>query len=144
MDFHQGGKFRVKGGYDQKPVEKVNNSGTSREEDTKESSTEEDTLVEYEELQTTQRSKTDLFLDVPIVNRDLLFNPNCYIGIIIDYLIEEVGIPKDLKDRVDLTDEDGKLLEVKKIPPYCNGLEFLQTSARDKQEGKVFAWRPRD
>lgn len=28
----------------------MNNSGTSREEDTKESSTEEDTLVEYEEV----------------------------------------------------------------------------------------------
>lgn len=59
-------------------------------------------FIDYEEfqLQTTQRSKTDLFLDVPIVNRDLLFNPNCYIGIIIDYLIEEVGIPKDLKGKV--------------------------------------------
>ncbi|CAG9855641.1 unnamed protein product [Phyllotreta striolata] len=83
--------------------------------------------ITYEEFQrqNSENHEDDVFLKPPVVNKELFFNPNCVIGIIFDYLLEQTGIPKELKNKIDLRDENGISMELNRHPPHNNGLEIF-------------------
>ncbi|CAG9830348.1 unnamed protein product [Diabrotica balteata] len=60
-----------------------------------------------------------------VENKRLLFNPDCFVGIILDYILEIVGIPREQKENIDMLDEKMKFLNIHLYSPNYEGIELF-------------------
>ncbi|KAG5876195.1 hypothetical protein JTB14_001938 [Gonioctena quinquepunctata] len=58
-------------------------------------------------------------------NKHLIINPDCFLGIILEYIYKEVGIPVEKRALFDIASEKGKLLKVNEHAPDTNGQQIF-------------------
>ncbi|CAG9822699.1 unnamed protein product [Phaedon cochleariae] len=86
--------------------------------------------IDYKDIQPSE------FICTAIENKQLLFNPDCYIRIILDYVYGEVGIPNEIQNKFDFATEKGKVLKINDYPPNVIGLEIFT----DKETYYIVYW----
>ncbi|XP_057666259.1 uncharacterized protein LOC130899995 [Diorhabda carinulata] len=68
-------------------------------------------------------TSTDLVLSKE--NKKLLFNPDCYVGVLLDYICHTVGVPKEEQENIDLLDDKLNFLNISMYPPNAEGIEIF-------------------
>nr|CAH7741941.1 unnamed protein product [Callosobruchus chinensis] len=62
-------------------------------------------------------------------NRILVVNPDCMVGVLLDYIFNEAKINKSIKHDFDLCTEKGKVLGLHSYPPETNASDMLKDKA---------------
>ncbi|XP_050500649.1 uncharacterized protein LOC126880650 [Diabrotica virgifera virgifera] len=83
------------------------------------------TYTDFCQFRKNYKSDDEATASAVIENKRLLFNPDCFIGIILDYIIEHVGIPRDQKENIDMIDEKMKFLNIQLYSPNYEGIELF-------------------
>ncbi|XP_074030747.1 uncharacterized protein [Leptinotarsa decemlineata] len=63
--------------------------------------------------------------NLEIDNKQLLVNPDCFIGIILEYVYEQIGVIAEVRDNIDFATDKGKLLQVNNFPSETNGQQIF-------------------